>query len=68
MIKELKGFKLIKGYRGQEGVNFDLFVDIILKLSALVEIAPEINELDINPLIAFDDHIIGVDCRIKLEK
>jgi len=68
MIRSLKGYKLIKGIRGKEGVNIELFVDIIQRISALVEAAPEIVEMDINPLIGTKETITAVDIRIRIEK
>lgn len=66
MVQSLRGYKLIKGARGQEGVNEEEFVDIVRRLSALVEVAPEITEMDINPLIGTRRAIIAVDARIKI--
>ncbi|MFO7997510.1 MAG: acetate--CoA ligase family protein [Bacteroidales bacterium] len=67
MIRSLKSHKVIQGVRGKKGLNEKLFADIILKLSALCEHAPEIEELDINPLLGEGDHIIAVDARISLK-
>jgi len=68
MITSLRGYQLIKGARGKEGVNESLFVEIIQRLSALVQVAPEIIEMDINPLLGTEKHIIAVDVRIRIEK
>ena len=68
MIASLRGYKLIKGTRGKEGVNEQLFVEIIQRLSALVQVAPEIIEMDINPLLGTEKHITAVDVRIRIEK
>jgi len=68
MIKKLKGYKLIEGLRGDKGVDEKLFVDIIRKVSALVEIAPEIQEMDMNPLFGNPDSIVAVDTRISILK
>ena len=68
MIASLRGYKLIKGTRGKEGVNESLFVEIIQRLSALVQVAPEIIEMDINPLLGTEKHITAVDVRIRIEK
>lgn len=68
MISSLKGYKIIKGARGQEGVNEKTFVDIIQRISALAEVAPEIIEMDINPLIGTQKHITAVDVRIRVDK
>ena len=68
MIQKLKGYKIIEGIRGNEGVNEALFSKIIQRLSMLVEIAPEIAEMDINPLLGNETTIISVDARIRIEK
>ncbi len=68
MIKNLKAYKLLEGVRGQEGVDPEKFADIILRLSALVMVAPEIIEMDLNPLIGRKDRILAVDARINIQK
>ena len=68
MIKNLKSYKIIQGVRGQEGINEDMFADIVVKLSALVEAAPEIIEMDINPLLGKADDVVAVDARIRIKK
>nr|NQU92636.1 acetate--CoA ligase family protein [Bacteroidota bacterium] len=68
MIRGLKSYKIIKGVRGQAGVNEDHFADIVVKLSALVTVAPEIREMDLNPLLGEPDRVIAVDARIRIEK
>ncbi len=68
MIENLKAFPILKGIRGQEGISINSFVENILKVAALLEIAPEIAELDINPLIATTNEIVAVDVRIRIEK
>jgi acetyltransferase len=68
MIRKLKGFKLLEGIRGQQGIDIRRFADIIGHLSALVIAAPEIAEMDLNPLIGKGDSILAVDARIKIQK
>jgi acetyltransferase len=68
MIASLRGYKMLQGARGKEGINIDLFVAIIQRVSALVEAAPEIIEMDMNPLIGSEKEIIAVDVRIRVEK
>ncbi len=68
MILKLKGYQIIKGVRGQEGVNEKMFAGIIVRLSALVTAAPEITEMDINPLLCFAEKVVAVDARIRIEK
>ncbi len=68
MIQNLKSYKIIQGVRNQEGINELEFAKIITKISNLVEIAPEIVELDLNPLLGNSKEIIAVDARIRIEK
>uniref|UniRef100_UPI003AA7E078 acetate--CoA ligase family protein n=1 Tax=Xanthomarina gelatinilytica TaxID=1137281 RepID=UPI003AA7E078 len=66
MVQSLRGYKLIQGARGREGVDENEFVEIIQRLSALVEAAPEITEMDINPLIGTRKNIVAVDTRLRV--
>ena len=68
MIHGLKGYGIIKGVRGQEGVNEDLLADIVTRVSVLVTVAPEIFEMDLNPLLGKMDRVVAVDARIRVEK
>lgn len=68
MIRHLKGYKIIQGIRGKEGINEEVFAGIMVKLSALLKVAPEIIELDFNPLLGNGDSIVVVDARIRVEK
>lgn len=68
MIRSLKGYKIIRGVRGQQGIDENQFADIIVRLSALLRFAPEIKEMDINPLLATTNGIVAVDARIAVEK
>jgi acyl-CoA synthetase (NDP forming) len=68
MIQRLKGYKILKGVRGQEPVNEELFAEMVIRVSALVKAAPEIFEMDINPLLGRKDKVVAVDARIRIEK
>ncbi len=68
MIRSLRAYKIIRGTRGQKGVNEDKFAEIIVRLSTLLRFATEIKEMDINPLLATERDIIAVDARIRIEK
>jgi acetate---CoA ligase (ADP-forming) len=68
MIQNLKSYKIIQGVRGQEGINEELYADVIRRVSALCEAAPEIREMDINPLIGNMDRLTAVDARIRIQK
>ena len=68
MIRSLRAYKIIKGTRGQKGVNEKKYAEIIVRLSTLLRFATEIKELDINPLLADEDDVVAVDARIRIEK
>ena len=68
MIKELKSYKIIQGVRGQEPVNEQKFAEAVSRVSALVKVAPEIFEMDLNPLLGNRDNVVAVDARIRIEK
>jgi len=68
MIHSLRGYKIIKGTRGQKGINEHKYMEIIVRLSTILRFATEIKEMDINPLLADADNVVAVDARIRLEK
>ena len=68
MIHSLKGYKIIKGTRGQKGINEQKFAEIIVRLSTLLRFATEIKEMDINPLLADESDVVAVDARILIER
>jgi acetate---CoA ligase (ADP-forming) len=68
MIRNLKGYPILKGKRGKPPVSEMHFAEILVKLSALAEVAPEIKEMDINPLLGTEEQIIAVDARVKISK
>ncbi len=67
MITEIKGFPILKGYRGQDPADIPYLEDLIVKVSDFVDKNPEIKELDLNPVFAYKDGAIAVDARIILE-
>lgn len=68
MIRSLKGYGIVKGARGQEPVNEELFAQMVSRVSALVTAAPEIFEMDLNPLLGSKNRVVAVDARIRIEK
>ena len=68
MIHSLRGYKILKGTRGQRGINEQKYAEIIVRLSTLLRFATEIKEIDINPLLADENDVIAVDARIRIEK
>jgi len=67
MIKEIKGYPLLEGYRGQEPADITFLEDLLVKVSDFVDKNPEIKELDLNPLFAYKDGAVAVDARVILE-
>jgi acetyltransferase len=67
MIDGIKGAALLKGVRGQKGVNRAAVISIIQRLSQLVCDHPAIREMDLNPLIAYEDRVVAVDARIRID-
>ena len=66
MLASIKGASMLEGVRGQKGVNRDLLIEIIQRLSQLLTDLPEIQEMDLNPLVAFEDQVFVVDGRISI--
>jgi acyl-CoA synthetase (NDP forming) len=67
MIKEIKGYPVLEGYRGQEPAHLPSLEKILLKVSDFVANNPEIKEIDLNPVIAYKDSAVAADARIVLE-
>ena len=67
MVRSLKTFPLLDGYRGSPRANVDALEDVLLRVSALVEAHPEVVEMDLNPLIVHPAGAVAVDARIRLE-
>jgi len=67
MIAEVKGYPILKGYRGQPPADIDAIVKILMNTSRLVTDHMEIKELDLNPIMVYDKGAKTVDARIILE-
>jgi len=67
MIREIKGYPLLQGYRGQEAVDVASLEGLIVRVSEFIEQNPQIEELDLNPVFAYRDKAVAVDARIVLE-
>jgi acyl-CoA synthetase (NDP forming) len=68
MVREIKGYPLLEGYRGQEAVDISYLEELLLKVSDFVERNPEVKELDLNPVFAYSDGAVAVDARVILEE
>jgi len=69
MIREIRSYPLLKGVRGEEPADHEAMVDALLRIGQLVTDFPEILELDINPLMVYEegDGAIAIDMRLVLE-
>lgn len=64
MLSQIKGRKILDGVRGEPPVDRQALVDLLLKVSAIVAAYPQISELDLNPVLAYEDGYAVVDARI----
>ena len=68
MVRSVRAFPLIKGVRGQPGMNLDALVDTLLSdVSLLLTDFPEIREMDLNPIKGYGADLYAVDARIILD-
>ncbi|MBI3952933.1 MAG: acetate--CoA ligase family protein [Chloroflexi bacterium] len=67
MVREIKGFPLLQGYRGSEPADVACLEGLLLRLSDFVDKHPEIREIDLNPIFAYKDGAVAVDARVILE-
>jgi acetyl-CoA synthetase (ADP-forming) len=67
MIKEIKGYPILEGYRGHKPASVTALETLIVQVSQFVEKNPHIKELDLNPIFAYPDSAVAVDARIILE-
>jgi acetate---CoA ligase (ADP-forming) len=68
MIESLRAARLLDGFRGSPPVDRAALLDVIQRLSALVEAVPELVELELNPLVVLPrgEGAVAVDCRMRL--
>lgn len=67
MIREIRGYPLLRGYRGQEPAHIAYLEELVVRVSEFVERNLEIEELDLNPIFAYKDGAVAVDARIVLK-
>jgi len=68
MIREIKGYPMLEGYRGQEPVDVPNLEEWLVKLSNFAEQNPAVKELDLNPIFAYSKGALAVDARVILEE
>ena len=66
MLARLRGAAILRGVRGQPGVDIDAIVSILETLSGIAATHPEIAEMDLNPVVAYEDGLAILDARIVL--
>ena len=66
MLDGIRGTPILAGMRGRAGVNRDALVDVLRRVSQLAIDFPDIEELDLNPLLAFESRVVAVDARVRL--
>lgn len=67
MVREIKAFPVLQGYRNMEPADLNALEEMLIKLSDFADAHPEVKELDLNPVFAYKDGAIAVDARIILE-
>ena len=67
-LESLKSWPLLRGYRGRPGVNIDKLIEVLMRFSYLVADYPEIQELDVNPLLVTPDEVIALDARVIVDR
>lgn len=68
MVDQIKARKILEGARGEAPVDKAALIDLLLKVSSIVDAHPEIDELDLNPVIAYDDGYAVVDARVIINR
>jgi acetyltransferase len=68
MIESLKIYPLLQGYRGRSRKNIDKLIEVMIRLSYLAADYPEIEELDINPIIVTADEVVALDAHIVIDE
>jgi acyl-CoA synthetase (NDP forming) len=67
MVDQLRGARLLRGYRGSQPADEQALRDALLRVSELVRVAPEIQDLDLNPAIVLSSGVKVADVRLRVE-
>lgn len=68
MVREIKGYPILEGIRGQAAVSIESIEEALLKISEYMYGHPEVKELDLNPIFVYSDGLVAVDARVVLEE
>jgi len=66
MVREIKGYPILAGFRGQKPASVPALEELIVKVSQFIERNPQIRELDLNPVFAYENKAVAVDARVVL--
>lgn len=66
MVREIKGYPVLAGFRGQKPASVPALEELIVKVSRFIEDNPQVRELDLNPVFAYEDKAVAVDARVVL--
>ena len=67
MIESIRGYDILKGFRGTKGADIETIADTIVKVSEVITLFPEIEEIEFNPAVAYPGGITVVDVRVILK-
>jgi len=67
MVTGVRGAAILAGVRGRPAVDREALIDVVRRVSQLAVDFPEIGELDVNPVLAFEHKVVAVDCRVALQ-
>ena len=68
MLRSLRVFPLLDGYRGAPPCDIGALEDLLMRVGALVAAHPEIAEMDLNPVVALPNGALVVDARVRVER
>ena len=66
MLRELRSFPLLEGYRGAPRCDVDALEEVLLRIGALAEDHSQIAELDCNPVVVGPSGVVVVDARVRV--
>ena len=67
-LESLKSWPLLRGYRGKPAVNIDRLIEILMRFSYLIADYPEIQEMDVNPLLVSPNEVVALDARVVIDR
>jgi len=66
MVAGIRGAPVLNGVRGQPAVDRERLQDVVRRVAQIAVDFPDISELDVNPVLAFEHNVVAVDCRVVL--